>query len=67
MSRPAQRTSEVLASETVMRAAGEAMFAFERTADVELKGLAEPVPQFRVYGSDTPFSDLDPDPTGIGE
>jgi class 3 adenylate cyclase len=44
MSRPAQRTSEVLASETVMRAAGEAMFAFERTADVELKGLAEPVP-----------------------
>jgi adenylate cyclase len=39
---------EVLASEVVMDEAGVGTFAFERTGDVQLKGLPEPVPLFRV-------------------
>ena len=39
---------EVLASEAVMDEAGAATFAFERTGDVQLKGLPEPIPLFRV-------------------
>jgi class 3 adenylate cyclase len=44
----AAEPGEVLASEVVMDEAGEATFAFERTADVQLKGLSEPIPLFRV-------------------
>jgi class 3 adenylate cyclase len=39
---------EVLASEVVMDEAGAGTFAFERTGDVQLKGLPEPIPLFRV-------------------
>ena len=39
---------EVFASEAVMDEAGAATFAFERTGDVQLKGLPEPIPLFRV-------------------
>jgi class 3 adenylate cyclase len=39
---------EVLASEAVARAAGDATFVFDRTDEVELKGLAEPIRLFRV-------------------
>ena len=39
---------EVLASEAVVHAAGDTTFAFERTDDVELKGLPGPIPLFRV-------------------
>jgi adenylate cyclase len=39
---------EVLASEVVMDEAGGRMFAFERAGDVQLKGLPEPIPLFRV-------------------
>jgi adenylate cyclase len=39
---------EVLASEVVMDEAGDRMFAFERAGDVQLKGLPEPIPLFRV-------------------
>jgi class 3 adenylate cyclase len=39
---------EVLASEAVVRAAGDGAFLFERVDDVELKGLPEPTPLFRV-------------------
>jgi adenylate cyclase len=38
---------EVLASEAVVHAADGATFAFERTDDVELKGLPEPIPLYR--------------------
>jgi class 3 adenylate cyclase len=39
---------EVLASEVIMDETGVATFAFERTGDVQLKGLPEPIPLFRV-------------------
>jgi adenylate cyclase len=39
---------EVLATEEVIGEAGAATFAFERTGDVQLKGLPEPIPLFRV-------------------
>ncbi len=39
---------EVLASEAVAEAAGDGAFAFERIEEVDLKGLPEPVPLFRV-------------------
>jgi class 3 adenylate cyclase len=39
---------DVLASEAVVRTSEDAAFAFERTEDVELKGLPEPIPLFRV-------------------
>jgi class 3 adenylate cyclase len=42
---------EVLASEAVVAAVGTAPFAFERTEDVGLKGLPEPIPLFRVTRS----------------
>ena len=41
-------SGEVFASEAVMDEAGAATFAFERTSDVQLKGLPEPIPLFRV-------------------
>jgi adenylate cyclase len=39
---------EVLASEAVAEAVGDETFAFERLREVDLKGLPEPVPLFRV-------------------
>jgi adenylate cyclase len=39
---------EVLVSQVVMDEAGVAPFAFDRTGDVQLKGLPEPIPLFRV-------------------
>jgi class 3 adenylate cyclase len=39
---------EVLASEAVVHATDDAMFAFERTDDAEVKGLPGPIPLFRV-------------------
>jgi adenylate cyclase len=39
---------EVLVSETVVEAVGNATFGFERIEDAELKGLPEPVPLYRV-------------------
>jgi adenylate cyclase len=39
---------EVLASEAVAEAAGDGTFAFERIEEIDLKGLLEPVPLFRV-------------------
>jgi class 3 adenylate cyclase len=39
---------EVLASEVVAAATGDASFGFERIDDAELKGLPSPVPLFRV-------------------
>jgi adenylate cyclase len=39
---------EVLVSQAVMDEAGVATFAFDRTGDVQLKGLPEPIPLFRV-------------------
>ena len=40
---------EVFASEAVMDEAGAATFSFERTGEVHLKGLPEPIPLFRVH------------------
>jgi adenylate cyclase len=48
---------EVLASEEVAEAAGEATFGFERIEDAELKGLPGPVALFRVTRTGSP---LDP-------
>jgi adenylate cyclase len=42
---------EVLASEAVAEAAGDAAFGFERIEDAELKGLPGPVALFRVTRS----------------
>jgi adenylate cyclase len=39
---------EVLASEAVAETAGDGAFAFERIREVDLKGLPEPIPLFRV-------------------
>jgi adenylate cyclase len=44
----AAEPGEVLASQAVVEAAGEATFGFERIKDAELKGLPEPVALFRV-------------------
>ena len=51
---------EVLASEAVVHAAGDTTFAFERTDDVELKRLPEPIPLFRVARGRSAFG---PHPT----
>lgn len=45
---------EVLASEAVAEAAGDAAFGFERIEDVELKGLPGPVALFRVTRTRSP-------------
>jgi class 3 adenylate cyclase len=42
------QAGEVLASEAVVEAAGDATFGFERIEDAELKGLPGPVALFRV-------------------
>ena len=41
-------SGEVLVSQTVAEAAGDAAFAFERIEDAEFKGLTGSVPLFRV-------------------
>ena len=43
---------EVLASDVVAEAAGDAPFGFERIADADLKGLADPVALYRVTRAD---------------